>query len=143
MQPLMMANINDVYRKQGVLTASPIELIVMLYDGLKKDLLLTQMAIKNKNMETAHKKLINAQDIVSELINSLDFGFPISNDLFALYDFMLRTLEEINAKKDADLIPDLMEIVDSLKETWREVADIQRSKLALQSDEQFVKGRAR
>ena len=143
MQPLLMANINDVYRKQGVLTASPIELVVMLYDGLKKDLLLTQMAMKNKNMETAHKKLINAQDIVSELINSLDFSFPISNDLLALYDFMLHALEEINAKKDADLIPDLMEIADSLKETWRQVADIQKSKLVSLHDEQIVKGRAR
>jgi flagellar protein FliS len=135
MQPLMMTNINDVYRKQGVMTASPIELIIMLYDGLKKDLLQTQMALSGQNMETAHKKLINAQDIVSELINSLDFRFPISKDLFRLYDFMLRSLEEINAKKDAGKIPGLMEIVESLRETWKQVADTQKGRQVLLRDE--------
>jgi flagellar protein FliS len=135
MQPLMMSNVNDVYRKQGVMTASPIDLIIMLYDGLKKDLLLSQTAIQNRKLELAHKKLINAQDILSELINSLDFSFPISKELLNLYEFMIRSLQEINASKDTKLIPDLMDIVDTLRDTWKQVADMQKGKIVYLNEE--------
>lgn len=128
MQPLMMTNAQDVYRKQGVMTASPMELILMLYDGLKKDLLQTQMAIKNNNMQIAHNKLMNAQDIVTELVNSLDLSYPISSELFSLYDYMLKSLEEINIKKDLELIPPLLEMVESLRDAWQQVGDMQKKK---------------
>lgn len=127
MQPLIMKNAQDVYRKQGVLTASPMELILMLYEGLRKDLLQAQMAIKNKNLQIAHNKLMNAQDIVTELVNSLDFKYSISNELFSLYDYILKSLQQINIKKDPEGIPPLLEIVESLKDAWQQVNDAQKS----------------
>ena len=69
----------------------------MLYDGIRKDLLQTQLAIKNKNMEMAHNKLINAQDIVTELINSLNFKYSISKELLSMN--FTKLLREINIKR--------------------------------------------
>lgn len=128
MQQIMFASAQETYRKQGVLTASPMELILMLYDGLKKDLLQAQMALGNKNMQIAHSKLINAQDIVSELINSLDFKYSLSGELFSLYDYMIEALREININKDSSLIPPLLEIVDSLRDAWKQVGEEQKKK---------------
>lgn len=125
-QQVMLTNVQEVYRKQRILTASPMELILMLYDGLRKDLLQAQIAIKNKNMQMAHNKLINSQDIVTELINSLDFKYSISNDLLSIYEFMQKLLQEINVKKDLTLIPEAMELVENLRDAWMQADNEQK-----------------
>jgi flagellar protein FliS len=126
----------DAYRIQGVLTASPIELIVMLYDGLKKNMLLGQRAIAKGSAESAHTHLIKAQNIVSELMNCLDLSFQISEELMKLYDFILRGLTEANLKKDAASLTDLVEIVDSLRDAWNEINISQKGSgtLALEAE---------
>ena len=125
-QQVMLTNVQEVYRKQRILTASPMELILMLYDGLRKDLLQAQIAIKNKNMQMAHNKLINSQDIVTELINSLDFKYSISNELLSIYEFMQKLLQEINVKKDLSLIPEAMELVENLRDAWMQADNEQK-----------------
>ena len=126
-QQFMMSNPQDVYLKQGVLTANPLELIIMLYDGMKKDLMLAQRAIVKNDMASAHKNLIKAQNIVIELMNCLDLSLSISNDLMDLYEFILHSLEGINIKKDADAITPILEIVGTLRDTWQEVNVSQKS----------------
>lgn len=125
-QQLTLTNVREVYHKQRVLTASPMELILMLYDGLRKDLLQAQIALKNKNTQMCHNKLMNAQDIVTELINSLDFKFPIANELFSIYDFIRKSLQEINVKKDPSLIPGVMELIEDLRDAWMLVGEDQK-----------------
>jgi flagellar protein FliS len=129
-QQVMLTNAQEVYRQQKILTASPMELILMLYDGIRKDLLQAQIAIEKKNMQMAHDKLINAQDIVIELINSLDFKYSISNELLSIYEFLQKLLQDINVKKDASLIPEAMELVGTLKEAWIQVDEDQKKKKA-------------
>ncbi|MDR0936605.1 MAG: flagellar export chaperone FliS [Oscillospiraceae bacterium] len=122
---------NEAYRRQKILTASPIELIVLLYDGLHKDIAIAQLSISKGQNETAHKKLINAQAIVTELINSLNLDFAIAQDLLPLYEFLLRSLIEVNSSKDAKVLPDLLEIVDDLRATWVDVADSTRKAIPI------------
>jgi flagellar protein FliS len=126
----------DAYRRQGVLTASPVELIVMLYDGLKKNMLLAQRAITKSHSEAAHTHLMKAQNIVSELMNCLDLSFQISEELMRLYDFILHGLMEANLKKDAASLTDLVEIVDSLRDAWNEINISQKGtgSLALEAE---------
>ena len=124
MQQTIMINARpqDAYRRQDVLTASSSDLIVMLYDALKKNIFLARREIQKKNIQNAHNNLIKAQLIVTELINCLDMSFPISEDLLALYDFMYRTLEEANIRKESEQLEPLLEMVDSLREAWQEVS---------------------
>ena len=75
----------DVYRRQDILTANSVDLIVMLYDALKKNIILGRRGIQKKDVQVAHKHLMKAQEIVSELINCLDMSFPISDELLSLY----------------------------------------------------------
>jgi flagellar protein FliS len=118
----MITNPQDAYKKQGILTASPAELIVMLFEGLKKNLLMGQRAIVKSDMATAHAKLIRAQEIIAELINSLDMSYEISQQLLDIYEFLLGELAQINISKDAERITPLFEIVDTFRDTWREVS---------------------
>ena len=131
MQQTLMINSRpqDAYRKQDILTANSVDLIVMLYDALKKNIVLGRRAIEKKNIQGAHNNLVKAQQIVTELINCLDMSYPISEELMALYDFVLRTLEDSNVRKDAEPLEPVIEIVDSLRSAWQEVSRANRGSL--------------
>jgi len=121
-------NPGEAYRRQNIMTASPLELIVMLYDGIKKNITLAQKAIKRRDVSAAHDKLIKAQAIVNELMGSLDLSISMSGDLMKLYEFMLHELGQANIKKDADRLDSVLEIVGELREAWQEICDSQRVK---------------
>ena len=131
MQPLNILNAGDVYRKQSILTANPAELIVMLYDGLKKNLLLAKRHIDRDNPSTAHDCLMKAQAIVEELVNCLDMSIPLSEELLPLYEFMLFTMAQVNMKKNSALIPPVIEMVTELEEAWESIAASNKGILSL------------
>ena len=108
----------EAYRRQDVLTANSIDLVVMLYDALKKNLILGKRGIAKQDVHGAHKHLMKAQEIVSALINSLDMNYQIAEDLLALYEFILRSTEEANVRKDTAPLEPLLEMVDELRSAW-------------------------
>ena len=124
MQQTVMINSRpqDAYRRQDILTANSIDLVVMLYDALKKNIILGKRGIIKKDVQTAHKHLMKAQEIVSELINSLDMNYEISEELFALYEYALRNLYDANHRKDHELLYPVIEMVDSLRSAWYEIS---------------------
>ena len=124
MQQTVMINTRpqDAYRRQDILTANSIDLIVMLYDALKKNTILGRKGIIKKDVQTAHKHLIKAQEIVSELINSLDMNYQISEELFALYEFILRNLQDANQQKNQELLEPVIDMVDDLRSAWYEIS---------------------
>ena len=109
------------YQNDSVMTASPIELVIMLYEGLIKQVKLADIFMERKDYEKSNQCLVKAQDIVSELLRSLDFHYSISNELMQLYDFMLQELIQINLHKDRNRIPALLEMIMNLKEAWNAV----------------------
>jgi len=112
----------DAYRKQNVLTASPLELVVMLYDALKKNLVLGQRKIAKYDINGAHNCLMKAHDIVDELVGSLDMSYQMSEELLALYEFMLRNIEDANVRKDPAPLEVVIEMVDELRGAWHEIS---------------------
>ncbi len=134
MQPMNMTNAGDAYRRQSILTANPAELVVLLYDGLKKNLLLAKRHIDRKNPLGAHECLIKAQAIVSELVGSLDMSIPLSEELLPLYEFMLHSIAQINIKKDSSLIPPIIDIASELQEAWEAIAALNKGVLSLVND---------
>ena len=121
----------DAYRKQDVLTAGPVDLIVMLYDALKKNLVLGKRGISNKNVQVAHKHLIKAQLIITELVNSLDMSYQISEELLDLYNFALKSIADANMHKDVEPIDPVIEMVDSIREAWKEISQNNRGTIKL------------
>ena len=115
------ANAYQTYKTQDISMASPMALIVMLYNGCIKRLKLARMAIEKKDFEDANTQLKKARDIISELINSLDFNYPIANDLMALYEFMLREIIQINITKDKERIEPVINMLSGLRDTWKQV----------------------
>ncbi len=121
-QQLLIKNPYNTYKEQGVLMASPIELIIMLYDGLRKNLLLARKDIDSKNdPAAAHGHLMKAQLIVEELVNSLDMNYEISQELLDIYEFLLYEIGQINISKDSARIEPLLPIIAEFRDAWGQV----------------------
>lgn len=124
-----MVNPVSAYRETRVKTASPGQIVVMLYAEAVRQLdIATDYLVKDvkKNpalIEPFNKALVKAQDIITELTASLDFeaSGEIAGNLFSLYVFFNRTLMDANIKKDADAIRSVRGMLEELRGAWVEV----------------------
>ena len=126
----------DAYRKQDIMTASAVDLIVMLYDALKTNIMQGRRGIAKRRVEAAHTHLMKAQEIVTELVNSLDMNYQIAEELLAIYEFILKTLEDANLQKDPNLLEPVIEIVDSLRSAWYEISVSNKGSLYMSEGQQ-------
>ena len=133
MQQMVMINTHpqDAYRRQDVLTAGPVDLIVMLYDALKKNIVLGKRGIAKNDIPGAHKYLIKAQLILTELINSLDMNYQISEELLDLYEFALKSIADANMHKDTEPLDPIIDMVDSIRDAWKEISTMNRGTMQL------------
>jgi flagellar protein FliS len=115
------------YRETQIKTATPGKLILMMYDGAIKNLnqSLQDMDDEHRRYDSISNSLIKAQDIIAELMISLDFdrGGEISKNLFGLYVFMNRRLLDGNIKKDKAPLEEVRTLLMELRGAWAEVAD--------------------
>lgn len=108
------------YSELSGLTATPGELLIMLYDAEVKDIKKAIMFIKAGNIVEAHNALKKAQAIITELIVSLDDKYEIANELRPIYFFLKEQLCNANIKKDAETLEKILPIVIELRDTWKE-----------------------
>lgn len=121
------------YRTQAVTTASPAQLVAMLYQGALTAIAVAEQAMSGKgpdDAELVHRELVRAQQIVTELTTSLDHeqGGAIASSLAALYDFCWDRLVQANLRKDATLLPAVRHTLGDLSLAWSEM--MQQSQLA-------------
>lgn len=116
-------NLKQQYLQHSVMTASPSELVVMLYDACIKNLKLADISLTERNdKDGANTYFIKSQKIIMELVNSLDTSFPISEQLLEIYDFLLKSIREMNIKKNVDSLPGILDILTSMRDTWEAAA---------------------
>ncbi len=108
----------NVYSRDKVLTASPVELIIMLYDEAIKQLKVAELAIEEKRYDKANTSLQKTQDIVDELTKCLDLNVSIGKDLLEIYEFVCKSIIKINATKDKEKIAPIIDILTDLREAW-------------------------
>ena len=119
-----MAAVRDPYQKYRqtqVETADQPTLLLMLYSGGLKFLGLARQAMQDNNLEETNRLLGKVQDILCELMGSLNPDLPeISGSLFQLYEYMHHQLVQANIKKDQNLIGEVEKLFSSLREAWEE-----------------------
>jgi flagellar secretion chaperone FliS len=109
------------YLAESVATASPGQLLVMLYDRLVVDLMQAEDALRARDNATASTRLMHAQDIVSELRGSLDLtAWDGAAGLAQLYGFLFTRLIKANVSNDPDLVAECRGVVEPLRDAWRE-----------------------
>jgi flagellar protein FliS len=113
------------YVTDAVETMSPIRLVTMLYDALVVDLVQAEASLSERPvaLETAHRRLVHAQEIVHELAASLDpTAWEGGPELAALYAFVIDELISANVAKDAARVRSCRELVEPLASAWHEAA---------------------
>jgi len=118
----------STYRETRVTTAGQGQLIIMLYNEAAKyldealNLLETTDSGKKDpaNIEKIGKAMVKAQEIITELMVSLDFeqGGDIAKNLFSLYTWFNRELIEANISQDAPRISKVRNFIDELRSAW-------------------------
>jgi flagellar protein FliS len=108
-----------VYRRIQTETSSPGELILMLYDALLNDLQHAESDLTQHHWEPAHTSLVRAQEIVLELIASLDMDAgEIARQLAPLYEYQYQRLLEANVQKNPKPVTEVIGLVRPLREAW-------------------------
>lgn len=121
-------NAYNAYKQNSVTTASPGELTLMLYNGCLKFLHQAKKGILEKNIEVKNTNLIKAQNIIKELMSTLNMDLAVSNEMLPLYDYMNRRLMEANIKSDPSIIDEVESLVVEFRDTWKEVIKFNRQK---------------
>jgi flagellar protein FliS len=109
------------YKNSKVLTASPAELTLMLYDGAIKFCNIAKDAIDNKDIQKAHENIIKAQKIIDYLRQTLDMKYPVAQDFENIYSYLSQRLIEANIKKDNEILEEMLTHLRSVRDTWKEV----------------------
>ncbi|MED3660914.1 flagellar export chaperone FliS [Ureibacillus sp. FSL K6-8385] len=117
----------NAYKQNSINTASPGELTLMLYNGCIKFLNVAKKAIDEKDYEEKNKNLQKAQNIITELMVTLNMDYEISKQMYSLYEYMNRRLIEANMKNDAGIVDEVIGLVTEFRDTWKEVIRINRS----------------
>ena len=117
-----MANVNPAahYQEQVLNTATPGMVTVMLFDEAAKNINIAMRAINSKNVQESHNAIVKAENIYLALNGFLNVQFEISKHLSRIYEYLARRLVEANAKKDIEILKEVLEFTLDFKDTWRQ-----------------------
>lgn len=117
----MMAKQLETYQNNAVNTASGPQLTMMLYNGCIKFINQAIKAVNENNYEVKNTNIQKAQDIVQELMLTLDQEIEISKQLLPLYEFIYYQLQQGNIKNDTKHLEEALEFITDFRNTWKEV----------------------
>lgn len=109
------------YNNSKILTASPSELTLMLYDGAIKFGNIAIMAMENNDVEKAHYNIIRVQKIIDEFRATLDRKYPVAEDFDKVYRYLLKRLIDANLSKDKEVMEEIVMHLRSMRDNWKEV----------------------
>lgn len=109
------------YANNKITTASPADLVLMLYEGAIKFCNVAIVAIENKEIEKAHKNIMKVQRIIEEFQITLDRRYETAKDFDEVYSYLLSRLREANMKKDIAILEEVLKHLRTMRDTWKEV----------------------
>ena len=125
---MALPNAYSQYNNNKVLTASPAELTLMLYEGAIKFCNIAAVAIEQQDVQKTHTNIVKAQRIIDYLRQTLDMKYPVAQDFERMYVYLSERLVTANIKKDKQILEEVNEHLHSIRDTWKEVMRLNREK---------------
>ncbi|MBR4083467.1 MAG: flagellar export chaperone FliS [Lachnospiraceae bacterium] len=125
---MALPNAYTQYNNNKVMTASPAELTLMLYEGAIKFCNIAEVAVEQKDIQKAHTNIIKVQHIIDYLRQTLDVSYPVAQDFENIYVYLSERLVMANVKKDKAILEEVNQHLHSVRDTWKEVMRINREK---------------
>ena len=123
---MALPNAYAQYNNSKVLTASPGELTLMLYEGAIKFCNIAIVAVEAKDIEKAHIHITKVEKIIDYLRQTLDMKYAVAQDFERIYSYLSQRLVEANIKKDREILEEISGHLRSVRDTWKEVMQICR-----------------
>ena len=111
----------SAYANSKIMTATPAELTLMLYEGAIKFCNIASTAIDEKNIQKAHDNIMKAEHIIEELQGTLTHKYPVAKDFDNVYSYVHDCLLEANMKKDKDKLEEATKHIRTMRDAWKEV----------------------
>lgn len=109
------------YSNNKIMTASPAELTLMLYEGAIKFCNLAEAGLERKDIQKAHTNIVKVQKIIDYLRQTLDMKYEVAKDFERIYVYLSDRLVEANVKKDLAILQEVNQHLHSVRDTWKEV----------------------
>lgn len=109
------------YNRNKVLTASPAELTLLLYEGAIKFCNIAIIGLEQNDMKKVHNNIIKVENIIEEFQATLNHKYPVAEDFDKIYKYIYNLLVEANIKKDKELLEQALTELRGMRDTWKEV----------------------
>ena len=125
---MSISNPYQTYQQNSVMTASPQELTLMLYNGCLKFIKLAKRAMAEGKFEEKNINLIKAQNIIQEMQITLNREIEVADGMSQLYEYIYNRLIEANMKNDAAILEEAEGQVTELRDTWKQAMALVKGK---------------
>lgn len=125
---MALPNAYAQYNNSKVLTASPAELTLMLYDGAIKFCNIAIDAVEQKDISKAHTNIVKVEHIIDYLRKTLDMKYLVAQDFERIYVYLGQRLVEGNLKKDKEVLEEVCMHLRAVRDNWKEVMRMNREK---------------
>ena len=125
---MSISNPYQTYQQNSVMTASPQELTLMLYNGCLKFIKLAKRAMAEGKFEEKNINLIKAQNIIQEMQITLNREIEVADGMSQLYEYIYNRLIEANMKNDAEILEEAEGQVTELRDTWKQAMALVKGK---------------
>lgn len=109
------------YANSKIMTATPAELTLMLYDGAIKFCNIAIAGVEEQDIEKAHNNIRKVENILREFQATLNHKYPVADDFDNVYKYLEQRLFEANIKKDKDILEEVLGHLRTMRDTWKEV----------------------
>ncbi len=125
---MAMPNAYSQYQVNKIMTASPAELTLMLYEGAIKFCNIAEAALEQGDIQKAHLNIVKVEKIIDYLRQTLDMSYAVAQDFENIYSYLSRRLVEANIKKDKEILEEVNMHLRSVRDNWKEVMRINKEK---------------
>jgi len=115
---MMKSQMANAYKQQQIMTSSPEQLTLLLYNGALRFLNESIMALQQGDLQKAHNSNMRVQDIVREFVLTLDMKYEISKGWAQLYEYTEYCLIQGNIKKDVNFLLQAKNVLEELRDAW-------------------------
>ena len=116
----------QAYQNNKILTASPAELTLFLYEGAIKFCNVAMLGIEQNDIMKTHNNIRKVENIIDELRSTLDFKYPVAKDFENVYKYIYDLLVQANMQKDKETLEKALEQIRGMRDTWKQVMEKNR-----------------
>ena len=120
----MWQSAHNTYMEERVLSAAPVELVGLLYQGASAAVRDARRHLASGDILARSRAISKACELIGELAGALDFarGGDIAARLGRLYEYMLRRLTEANFRQEDEPLGEVLSLLATLSEGWTAIA---------------------